>query len=370
VFSITFRPLMVGPRAGAIEVRSNAPGSPHTISLAGTGALAVPPVITLTPSHLSFGAQRVGVSVAQQMTLGNSGRSPLQVAAISVAGASFSQSNNCPPSVLVGASCRITVTYAPASIGAHNGQLVIESNAEPNPYVVPLSGAATTVAPAFLTVDRAVDFGEQVVGATARETLQLLNAGDEPLIVGWARILGEPEFAVGAPCATILPGASCPIAVTFSPTALRGFSARLDILSNHSGGVVQIPLAGKGVPRPRPGLQLSVDGLGWGNQVVGTAGDERVVQLTSIGGEALRINAITAGPDFMVNAAQCPALLAPKATCDVYVAFKPIVPGPRLGRLTIDSNALGSADSVSLTGIGCRFFTMGAARNPSRLCSP
>lgn len=369
-FSITFRPLLVGARTGAIEVRSNAPGSPHTISLAGTGALAVPPVITLTPSHLSFGGQPVGGSVTQQITLTNSGGSALQISSFAVAGAFFSQSNNCPASVAVGSSCRVTLTYAPNSIGAHNGQLIIESNAVPNPYVVPLSGSATTVAPAFLTVDRAVDFGEQVIGTTARETLQLLNAGGEPLIVGWARILGESEFAVGVPCVTILPGASCPLDVTFSPTAVRGFSARLDILSNHSGGVVQIPLAGEGVPRPRPRLELSVDGLGWGNQVVGTAGGERVVQITSIGGEALRINAITAGPDFVVNAAQCPALLEPKATCDVYVSFKPIVPGPRLGRLTINSNAVGGADSVSLTGVGCRFFTMGAARNPSRLCSP
>ena len=35
VFSITFRPLAVGARTGAIEVHSNAPGSPHAISLSG-----------------------------------------------------------------------------------------------------------------------------------------------------------------------------------------------------------------------------------------------------------------------------------------------------------------------------------------------
>lgn len=371
VFSITFRPLSAGVRTGAIEVHSNAPGSPHAISLSGTGLPGAIPEISLAPSHLSFGAQAVGASVSQSMRLTNAGGTALQIASISVTGAFFTQANDCPASLAVGSSCRITVTYAPTSIGAHNAQLVIESNATPGSHVVSLAGSATVVAPAILEVVRAVSFGEQVVGETARRALQLTNAGGEPLVVGSARILlGGAEFGVEGHCATILPGARCTLDVTFTPTGLGDFAARLDIASSHAGGVVQITLAGEGVARPQPGLQLSVDGLGWGNQVVGTLGEERVVRVASTGGEALRIHSIGAGPDFVVNATHCPALLEPMATCDVYVSFKPLVPGPRIGRLLVDSNAVGSADSVSLTGIGCRFFTMGAARNPSRLCSP
>lgn len=370
VFSITFRPLTVGALAGAIEVRSNAPGSPHTIALSGIGVSFALPEISLAPTHLSFGAQRVGASVTQPMTLTNVGGTVLQITSLSVAGSFFTQSNDCPASLAVGASCRITVTYAPTAVGAHNAQLVVQSNATPGSHVASLSGSATAVAPAFLVVDRSVDFGEQVVGTTARETLELANSGGEPLFISSVRTLFAPEFGVQGDCTTLLPGARCTLDVTFTPTALGEFSGRLDIVSNHTTGVVQIPLAGEGVPRPRAALELSVQGLGWGNQVVGTLGETRVVQLTSTGGEALRIHSIDASPDFLVNATQCPALLEPKAACDVYVSFKPIVPGPRIGRLMINSNAAGSADSVSLTGVGCRFFTMGAARNPSRLCSP
>lgn len=370
VFSITFRPLSVGALAGAIEVRSNAPGSPHTISLAGNGVSLALPEIALAPANLSFGAQAVGASVTHAMTLTNAGGTALQISSISVSGSFFTQANDCPASLAVGSSCRITVTYAPTSIGAHNAQLVVQSNATPGSHVASLSGSATAVAPALLVVDRSVDFGETVVGTTGRETLQLTNAGGEPLVISSARTLFAPEFGVEGECTTLLPGARCMLDVTFTPTALGDFWARLDIVSNHATGVVQIPLVGEGVPRPRASLKLSVEGLGWGNQVVGTTGETRVVQVASTGGEALRIHSIDASPDFIVNATQCPALLEPKATCDIYVSFKPIVPGPRNGRLMVNSNAVGSVDSVSLAGIGCRFFTMGAARNPSRLCSP
>lgn len=369
-FSIIFKPLSVGVLSGAIEIASNAPGGPHTITLSGKGASFAVPEISLSPSHLAFGPQPIGAVATQRMGLRNAGASVLEISSIRASGPHFSQRNDCPAVLAVGAGCEIVVTYAPTAIGAHGGHIVIESNAIPSPHAAPLSGSGIAVPPPFLAVDRLVDFGQQVVGTTARESLRLANTGGHHLAIAAARILGGTEFGIGTGCASIAPAASCVLELTFTPTAVREFAARLDIVSNHSGGVVQVDLAGAGVPKALPDLELSVAGLGWGNQTVGTLGEERIVKLTSIGGEALRINAITAGPDFVVNAGQCPALLDPKRSCEVRVAFRPLVPGPRQGRLTIDSNASGEPDSVSLTGVGCRLFAMGAARNPSRLCAP
>jgi hypothetical protein len=370
IFSITFKPLSVGALTGAIEIASNAPDGPHTITIAGTGASFAVAEISLQPSHVSFGPQSVGSAVTQRMALTNAGGTALQISAITATGAFFTQSNDCPASLAVGASCEIAATYAPTAIGAHHGQVLITSNAVPSPHVVALAGSAVALPPAFLAVDRLVDFGEQATGTTAREALRLGNTGGEPLSITAARILGAPEFGLEGHCATIMPGASCTLEVTFTPTGARTFTARLDIVSNHSAGVVQVALAGDGVPRPQAALELSVEGLGWGNQVVGTPGEARVVRLTSVGGEDLHIHSIAATPDFVVDAGQCPGVLAPRLSCEVSVTFKPIVPGPRLGRLLILSNAAGSTGSVSLTGVGCRFFTMGAARNPARLCAP
>ena len=74
--------------------------------------------------------------------------------------------------------------------------------------------------------------------------------------------------------------------------------------------------------------------------------------------------------DFRVDSSRCPAQLQPDESCEVRLTFKPVAPGPRGGLLTIASNAIGAPHSVSLTGTGCRFFTMRAARSGQRLCAP
>src|SRR5207237_9567447 len=141
-----------------------APGRPHPGSVSGIGASLQAPQVDLSPSSLDFGATRVGGDASQRLRLANSAGLPLAITGIGVSGALFGQVNDCPPSLGVGASCGITVSYAPGTIGAHSGQLRIESNAIPSPFVASISGSAIAIPPPFLAVDRSVDFGQQVVG--------------------------------------------------------------------------------------------------------------------------------------------------------------------------------------------------------------
>lgn len=376
-FTITFRPLTQGPQSGAIVITSNAPGSPHTLTLSGSGASLTAPEINLSPSAFAFGSLRPQQTATLRGRLTNTGAATLTISQITSTGALFSQSNNCPATLAVGAFCDITVTYAPIATGSHSGQLVIHSNAIPSPHIAALSGTGITVPPPFLTVDGAVSFGQQVTGTTVRRALTLTNTGGDPLRISQLSIFGSGAFGVEGGCATIAPEASCNLTVSFTPTGLGSFSARLDIVSNHIGGVVQVSLAGVGIAAPRPALELSVAALGFGTQGVGSsslpsAGSR--VRVRSVGSVGAQITSITASlSDFIVDASQCPAVLAPQQSCDVAVAFRPMTSGARQGTLLIQSNAVtesGAPHTVSLTGIGCRFFTAGSARNMVRLCAP
>jgi hypothetical protein len=373
-FAITFRPLSEGPHSGAIVITSNAPGSPHTLSLSGTGSPRLAPEISLSPSDFAFGPVRTQRTVTLTSRLTNAGAAALEISQISSTGSFFALSNNCPSSLAIGAFCDITVTYAPTATGPHSGQLVIHSNALPSPYIAALSGTGSNVPPPFLDVDGALDFGQQVTGVTVRRTLTLANTGGDPLNISQMTLIGSGAFGLEGACASIAPERSCDLTVTFTPMGLAAFSARLDIVSNHSGGVVQVSLSGVGTALPRAALELSVGALGFGSQGVGSTSASQNVRLTSIGAVAAQINSIAPSlPDFIVDASQCPALLAPQQSCDIGVAFKPVASGARIGFLVVQSNAVpegGLPHSVSLIGVGCRFFSMGGSRNPQRLCAP
>ncbi len=369
-FAITFKPLGLGARTGAIEIATDATPATHRISLSGTGVSLALPEISLSPWAVGFGPLRVGSRAEQRMRMSNGGVADLEIAAISLSSAHFTHATNCPAVLPRGAECEITVVFAPSAVGAHGAQLRIDSNAVPSPYLVSLSGTGVAARPPLLEVASLVDFGQQVAGTTERRTLELRNGGEEPLVISRVALLGSGAFAAEGACALIAPAQACALTLVFTPPAAGAFGARLDIVSNHAGGVVQVDLSGTGIPEPVPDLELSVNGLGYGNQVVGTASAPRFVRLTSTGSVPVRLGAITATYDFVVDAGQCPALLQPGSSCDVSVAFRPFVAGPRLGRLTIGSNAAGAPDSVSLSGVGCRFFSFGAARNPDRLCAP
>ena len=49
-FNVTFSPVAAGARVGSITVTTNAGGSPHSVSVTGTGVSSAPPVCTLTAS--------------------------------------------------------------------------------------------------------------------------------------------------------------------------------------------------------------------------------------------------------------------------------------------------------------------------------
>ncbi len=138
--AVTFAPTSGGIRSGSIAIQDDAAGSPHTISLSGTGLGAG---VSLTPDSLTFSGVTVGTtSAVQTVTLANSGNEALTINGIQISGG-YTQTNNCPASLAAGSTCAINVTFAPTVSGSSNGTITITDNIGGGSQTVPLTGVGS-----------------------------------------------------------------------------------------------------------------------------------------------------------------------------------------------------------------------------------
>jgi Cep192 domain 4 len=139
--SVTFTPSKTGTRTATLNINDNAPDTPQTVSLTGTG---VAPTISLSPSDLTFPSQVLNTSsTAMTVTLSNTGTASLSITSLTVAGdnkSDFSQTNTCGTSVGANASCTIMVTFTPTASGTRTAEVSIVDNASGSPHSVSLTG--------------------------------------------------------------------------------------------------------------------------------------------------------------------------------------------------------------------------------------
>jgi hypothetical protein len=139
---VTFLPTGKGPAKGTLSIADNAPGSPQTAPLKGTGT-----VVQFVPAQLSFGNQKVGTkSKSKKITLTNKGTGTLRISSLGITGADagdFSETNTCGKSVAAGANCSIMVRFKPLVKGARAADVSVYDNGGGGPQLVPLSGTGT-----------------------------------------------------------------------------------------------------------------------------------------------------------------------------------------------------------------------------------
>lgn len=78
-------------------------------------------------------------SAAENVTLMNTGDTPLTISQVTVPGA-FTAANGCGSSVPAGAKCMITVTFKPTATGVAKGTLTVTDTATNSPQVLSLTG--------------------------------------------------------------------------------------------------------------------------------------------------------------------------------------------------------------------------------------
>ena len=142
-FTISFTPAATGNRTGTLTIVDNAQGSPHVVTLAGTGTGAALQSVSVSPSSLNFPSSSVGTaSAAQVITFANTSGAAVVVSGIQVTGDFTAASNSCG-TVAPQGTCSVRVGFIPASPGPLTGTLQFLDSASGSPQVVTLSGSGT-----------------------------------------------------------------------------------------------------------------------------------------------------------------------------------------------------------------------------------
>jgi hypothetical protein len=306
------------------------------------------PAVSLSPTSLVFGNQNVGtVSPAKTVTLSNTGTAPLAITSIVNTG-DFKTTNSCGTSVAAGASCSISVTFAPTVTGTRSGTLTITDNATNSPQSVSLTG--TGVAPAVTLSPTGLAFAAQLLNTvSAAKIITLTNTGTAPLTV--TSIAASGDFAQTNTCGTsVAAGGKCTITVTFKPTAIGARAGAISIVDNATGSPQKVSLTGTGTQ-----AQLSATTLAFPVTALGVKSAAKNVTLTNVGTTTLTISGVSITGTNAVDFSQtntCGTSLAAGASCTISVAFSPTAIGSRTGSVAITDSGGGSPQSIALSGIG------------------
>jgi hypothetical protein len=303
-----------------------------------------PSAISFTPPALTF-TQNVGTSGTLPVTITNFGGSPLSLLNLATS-SGFSETSNCPSLLFPGSNCTVNVTFAPSVAGAAAGTLTISDDSGNAGAVQTVTLSGTGTAPVASVSPASLGFSAQVEGATSTaKTVMVLNSGTGPLQV--SSVTSSAPFSQANTCsASLAPGASCTISVTFAPTAIGSFTGTLTIVDD--AGTQTVALTGSGTAQ----VTLSPSSLNLGTMVVGNTSAAKTVTLTNRGKVSLTFTSIATSGNFGIASNTCGSSVAAGATCTVGVTFTPVAAGAATGSLTFTDSALNSPQIVNLTGSG------------------
>ncbi|HEY0785409.1 MAG TPA: choice-of-anchor D domain-containing protein [Acidobacteriaceae bacterium] len=348
VMQVVFHPQQAGDRAGQLQVPDTASGGALVATLDGTGL--APGSVSLTPGAVSFGAVPVGASSgATAVVAANAGGVMVHLQAPTASGDYSVAAGTCGASLAPGGTCTMQVVFSPTTTGTRHGTLSLASDAPGSPAQAALSG--TGVTPGTVSLSPAtLSFPGTVVGATSAAMTEVAtNGGGAPVTLGAAVVTGDFELGATTCGATLAPGATCTLLVTFAPTAAGQRTGGLSLPGQFSSSPATAALTGAGLA---PGaLTLTPGSLSYGAVVLGKTATLGV-SVTDTGGVAVQMGTPSASGDYRIVSNTCGGSLAAGASCSLQVLFAPAAVGTRSGLLTVPGAIAGGQVTAALEGTG------------------
>lgn len=379
-FSVEFIPLTNGDITGTLFAQATPTDGSATVNGLGyvegygigSGALTIAGNI-LPGRIINFGQVASGQSAAQTLILTNSGSAPLTVRRV-LSEWPFLSTTTCGATLTAAQSCTVTIIYSPlnqvapgsspAPFNTDSGSLIIESDAASSPDIVDLSGTTTpavvaspsNVAPlaSYTASQNSLTFAATSGGnASSPRTITLANTGTTTIHI--TALKTTPDFTITGACPSIVPGASCPITIAFTPQAASSQTTMtiinaLEILSDSSASLDFISLLGTATPST---LVLSPVSLNFGSVLVGKTAT-LPVQVTNASPNAATFASITSTGDYVVSG-DCPSAdsqLAPNTSCNLQISFAPTQSGIRPGTVSLATSLTTLPLTVQLIGTG------------------
>lgn len=318
--------------------------------------LSLAPLLEQSTNSIDFGSVLLGQSSQAQVLLTNTGNAPLLFAQPpQLSGAAFSSTTSCAASLAPASSCLVQVRFTPLQVGTLSGTLSIVSNDANSPAGVSLSGVGLGSSG---DLTGTTSFGVVAVGSSTSRTFTFTNNGTAAASGVSASVQGS-GFALGAnTCgtatspATVQPGASCTVSVTFAPTVGGEASAQLSVASTAVNSPSVLTL--RGTAASALGQLLADTSASFGSVFVN--GDAtRTFAFTNLGTlSATNVYTTLTGAGLALVANTCGTsgarvTVAAGQSCSITVKYTPTVAGPLTGQLSVVSSAPNSPSSVALT---------------------
>jgi hypothetical protein len=251
-----------------------------------------------------------------------------------------------------------------ASPSTSSAQVLVAATYGRGIWQAPLWTASTGLTTATVSPPNPVTFATPVpVNSSATLTVTVTNTGSLPLTSSASPAMSVGDFSVTANnCtnATVQPGGSCSLTVTFAPTGTGTRTDQMTIYANVYGGQLQtVELSGTGIPSsvvtlspsaisfdPSPGQASSSPPA-----EVGTASGLFPVGVQNTGSAAVSITGVAITPPFTIYSNSCgSSTLQPQAYCQMQLEFAPAQRGAASGTLTLTDSA--GTQTVALSGFG------------------
>ena len=240
-----FAPQAAGPVEATVMLQAADPATPAALTLRGDGKL--PGVLSLSTNTLDFGSVLLTTESPKTVTLTNTGAAAVTLPASFVVSAPFGLvAEDCPESLAAGASCTISLKYAPTQAGVQTQNLSISSTPEVVPVTLAMSG--TGQAPGVLSPSTSsLDFGNVKIGATKDLALVFTNSGATALALPETFTIEAPYTLQSENCTTSLaPAAICTLNIRFAPTVEGAIPKTLSIPGSAAVPAVNVTITGVG----------------------------------------------------------------------------------------------------------------------------
>ncbi len=244
---VFFLPTAAGTATGTLTINDNGfLSTKQTVTLKGTGA-----GVAVTPSTISFGTELLKVATAAKtVTIKNDNTTTLTGLSVSLINSTDFNiaSNTCTATLASKASCTVGITFAPQSINARKGTVVVIDSDPTSPQIVGLTGTGTEVELSESTVP----FGSVTEGTTSPgQNVILTNVGSTKLTITKAALSGTNAADFTGPASPVCGGTvsanngTCTLTFTFKPSKVGGETATWTLTDN-GGGSQKLTLTGTG----------------------------------------------------------------------------------------------------------------------------
>jgi hypothetical protein len=363
--TIAFTPQGAGKPVGKIALTSSL-ATAAQINLVVSGNAIAAGSLSLNPVSLSFGNVPLGQSMAKTATLTNSGSTSVVITQDSATSAAFTITGlTLPATIAPGQSTSATITFAPTTVGATNGNVTVNGNASltvgaasgsSNPQTtaisatLPVSGTGTGAAQ-LAASPTSVAFGNVTVGTTQSATVTLTNSGTTSETLSQASATGAGLTVSGLTLPmTLSSGQSASFTATFAPTTAGNLAGNIAITNNGTNATLNIPVSGAGVTLGT--LTATPTSIAFGS--IGVGGTQSQTEtLKNTGGLPLHISAATVtGTGFGDNGITVPTTLNAGQSLTFNVTFSPQAGGAASGSLVLTADGTVPSLSIPLTGTG------------------